>query len=76
MFGTVGLNATRVCAACGVGAEEGVESADGLSAFTWTYAGLRKKITQTAPIKIATRQSNSQKFVLRVVVTGFFERDG
>lgn len=75
LFWTVGPNATRVCAVFDVGAEEAAESADGRSAFTGTYAGLRKKITQTAPTKIATRQSNSQKFVFRVVVTGFFERD-
>lgn len=76
MFGTVGLKATRACVACGAGAEDEVETGDGLSAFTWTYAGFRMKMAQAAATKMTTRQSNSQKFVLRVVVAAFFERDG
>jgi hypothetical protein len=76
LFGTVGLNATRICADCGGVAEEGLTMADGLPAFTWTYAGLRKNIAQAAPTKMTIRLNSSQEFVFRVVVDDFFERDG
>lgn len=76
MFGTVGLKATRACADGGAGAEDEVETGDGLSAFTCTYAGLRKTMAQAAATKMTTRQSNSQRFVFRAVVAAFFERDG